>query len=309
MRAEILDGKRIAAEIRNEVARDVEALARDGGRTPHLAAMLVGDNPMSEVYVRSKAKTAGTLGINSTTLRLPAESTTQGVLSEIRRLNDEEGVDGILVQLPLPAGVDTDEVLEEVDVRKDVDGFHPVNVGKLVLGRPCLSPCTPAGIIELLERNGIQIGGARACVLGRSRIVGKPMAALLLNRNATLTVCHSKSRNLAAVTREADILVAAIGRAGFITGDMVRPGAVVIDVGMNEISGEGDLQRFFEGEELRRRREEVQAKGRTLVGDVEWRSVVQVAGRITPVPGGVGPLTIAMLMKNVVTAHRMRCGR
>lgn len=309
MSAQILDGKRIAEEIRGEVAREVEALLEGGGRAPHLTAVLVGENPASQVYVRSKTKTAVSLGISSSTLSLPAQTTTSDLLREIQRLNEDDGVDGILVQLPLPAGVDTDTALESVEVAKDVDGFHPSNVGRLALGQKCLAPCTPAGIIEMLERSGVKIAGARVCVVGRSRIVGKPVAALLLNRHATLTVCHSKTRDLAAVIREADIVVAAIGKPGFVTGEMLRPGAVVVDVGINEITREDELARYYDGDDLDRRRGELQSKGRTLTGDVEWKSAVRQAGRITPVPGGVGPLTIAMLMRNVVEAYRTRKGR
>ncbi|MEW6363313.1 MAG: bifunctional 5,10-methylenetetrahydrofolate dehydrogenase/5,10-methenyltetrahydrofolate cyclohydrolase [Acidobacteriota bacterium] len=306
MAAEILDGKRIAEDIKAEVAREVQELTRGGARKPKLVAVLVGENPGSQVYVRSKTKTAASLGIDSETLRLPAETTAAALLDEVARLNADHSVDGILVQLPLPPQIDADRVLERIDVAKDVDGFHPISIGRLTLGQPCLPPCTPAGIIEILRRNGVEIAGARACVLGRSRIVGKPVASLLLNAHATITVCHSKTRDIASAVREADIVVAAIGRAGFVTGGMVRPGAAVIDVGINELRSLEELRRFHDGGELARRTAEIAEKGRTLVGDVEFKSVQAVAGKITPVPGGVGPLTIAMLMRNVVAARRSR---
>ncbi len=308
MSATILDGKKIGEEIRLAVAAEVQGLLSSGRRAPKLVAVLVGDNPASEVYVRSKTKTAAALGVDSVTLRLAATISTGDLLEEIRKLNADDGVDGVLVQLPLPSGIDTDRVLEEVDVAKDVDGFHPINVGRLALGQPCLTPCTPAGIIEILVRSGVQIAGARACVIGRSRTVGRPVAALLLNRHATVTVCHSKTHEISSVTREADILVAAMGRAGFVKGEMIRAGATVIDVGINEVRDGRELERFYEGEELERKRGVIEQTGRTLVGDVEWRSALCVAGKITPVPGGVGPLTIAMLMRNVVDAYRRRCG-
>lgn len=307
MSATILDGKKIGEEIRLAVAAEVDGLLKSGRRAPKLVAVLVGDNPASEVYVRSKTKTAAAVGVDSATLRLASTISTADLSEEIRRLNADDGVDGILVQLPLPSGIDTDRVLEEVDVARDVDGFHPVNVGRLALGQPCLTPCTPAGIIEILLRSGVQIAGARACVIGRSRTVGRPVAALLLNRHATVTVCHSKTHEISSVTREADILIAAIGRAGFVRGEMIKPGATVIDVGINEVRDRKELERFYEGEELERKQGVLDQTGRTLVGDVEWRSALCVADKITPVPGGVGPLTIAMLMRNVVDAYRRRC--
>jgi len=306
MAAQILDGKRVADEIKAQVGREVEELVRQGGRRPRLTVVLVGEDPASQVYVKSKAKASAGLGIESETVKLPATVPEGALIEEIQRLNRDDGVDGILVQLPLPKGFHTDRVLETMAIEKDVDGFHPVNVGRLLLGQPCLAPCTPAGIIELLVRNGIEIAGKRACVVGRSRIVGKPVASLLLNRHATVTICHSKTPDLPSVTRTADILIAAIGKSGFVTGGMVRPGAVVVDVGIGEISRQEELTRFFDGADLEKRRVEVATKGRTLVGDVEWKSVLAVAGAITPVPGGVGPLTIAMLMRNVLDARKAR---
>ncbi len=306
MTLRILDGKQIADEIKAEVAREVKELIHQGTRPPQLTAVLVGENPASRVYVKNKGHTAEELGIESATIHLPETTPTELLLEEVRRLNRDDEVDGILVQLPLPRIINADQILDEIDVKKDVDGIHPANLGRLVLGQPCLEPCTPAGIIQILERSGIRIAGVRACVLGRSRIVGKPVAAMLLNRHATVTICHSKTPELASVTREADILIAAIGRPGFVTGDMIGPGATVIDVGINEISSQTDLARFFDGEELERRSVVVARKGRTLVGDVEWKSAIAVAGLITPVPGGVGLLTIAMLMKNVLEARKAK---
>jgi methylenetetrahydrofolate dehydrogenase (NADP+) / methenyltetrahydrofolate cyclohydrolase len=305
MPATILDGNKIAAEIRAEAAVDVRAMAASGMR-PGLAVVLVGNNPASEVYVRGKVKSSEEVGIYSEK-HTPAESsTTEELLALVDDLNRRDEIDGILVQLPLPPQVDSKKVLLAVDPAKDVDGFHPVNVGFLSTQRPGLVPCTPAGIMEILARTGVKIAGQEAVVVGRSDIVGKPMAMLLLNANATVTVCHSKSRDLAAVCRRADILVAAIGRAGMITKDFVQPGATVIDVGMNRVFNPDEFSRLF-GVNTKRR-EVFLSKGSVLIGDVH-PEVAEVAGAITPVPGGVGPLTIAMLMANTVKAAKLRRGK
>jgi len=300
----ILDGAVIAAAIKEEVAEDVRALAALGIR-PGLAAVLVGHVPASEIYVRSKVQTCAELGLYSELITPPETVTTEDMMDLVASLNSRDEIDGILIQLPLPEQVDTKALLDAVDPAKDVDGFHPVNAGRLQAGRPALAPCTPAGVIEILKRSGIAIAGANAVVVGRSDIVGKPAAMLLLNNNATVTICHSKTRDLGAVTREADILVAAIGRPGFITADMVKPGATIIDVGINRITERAEFERYFAGNA---KREAAFAKrGSTIVGDVHPLAF-EVAGAYTPVPGGVGPLTIAMLMANTVRAAKMRRG-
>src|SRR5580692_748185 len=304
MTARILDGTKIAAEIRAEVAAQAKALALSGVR-PGLAVVLVGHNPASEVYVRGKVKSSQEVGLYSEQHTPSENSTTEELLSLIADLNRRDEIDGILVQLPLPPHVDAKQVLLAVDPAKDVDGFHPMNVGYLSTQRPGLVPCTPAGIMEILRRSGIQVAGQEAVVVGRSDIVGKPVAMLLLNANATVTVSHSKTRDLAAVCRRADILVAAIGRAGMITPDFVKPGATVIDVGMNTITDPAEFKEFFGGDE--KREEGFAEKGSTLMGDVHPK-VAEVAGALTPVPGGVGPLTIAMLMSNTVKAAKLRRG-
>jgi len=302
MPAIVLDGNKIAADIRSEVAAEVETM-RAAGIRPGLAVILVGHNPASEIYVRGKVKSCEQLGIYSEQLTPPDTISTQELLALVGELNRRDEIDGILVQLPLPSQVDSKQVLMAVDPAKDVDGFHPVNVGFLSTQRPGLVPCTPAGVIEILQRSGIVIAGQEAVVVGRSDIVGKPVAMLLINHNATVTVCHSRTRDLAAVCRRADILVAAIGKAGMITPDYVKPGATVIDVGMNKVTDPAEFQRLFAGNA---KREEIfRSKGSTLVGDVHPQ-VAEVAGNITPVPGGVGPLTIAMLMANTVKAARLR---
>jgi methylenetetrahydrofolate dehydrogenase (NADP+) / methenyltetrahydrofolate cyclohydrolase len=275
------------------------------GIAPGLAVVLVGHNPASEIYVRGKRKACEELGIYSEQLSPPETATTADLLALVEELNRRDEIDGILVQLPLPAPVDAKKVLLAVDPAKDVDGFHPVNVGFLSTQRPGLIPCTPAGIMEILKRSNIPIAGQEAVVVGRSDIVGKPVAMLLLNANATVTVCHSKTGDLPAVCRRADILVAAIGRAGMITRDYVKPGATVIDVGMNQVTDAAEFQRLFSGNA--KREETFRKKGSVLVGDVH-PEVVEVAGALTPVPGGVGPLTIAMLMYNTVKAAKMRRG-
>src|SRR6266403_787829 len=302
MAARILDGTKIAAEIRAEVAAQAKAMALSGLR-PGLAVVLVGYNPASEVYVRGKVKSSQEVGLYSEQHTPPESATTEELLALIADLNRRDEIDGILVQLPLPPQVDSKKVLLAVDPAKDVDGFHPMNVGFLSTQRPGLVPCTPAGIIEMLERSRIKVAGQEAVVVGRSDIVGKPMAMLLLNANATVTVCHSKTRDLPGVCRRGDILVAAIGRAGMVTRDFVKPGATVIDVGMNKITDRAEFERFFRGNE---KREQAFAKnGSTLIGDVH-PEVAEVAGALTPVPGGVGPLTIAMLMANTVRAAKLR---
>jgi len=304
MAASILDGNKIAGEIRAEVAAEAKSLTEAGMR-PGLAVVLVGHNPASEIYVRGKVKSSEEVGIYSEKHAPPDTATTAELLALIDGLNRRDEIDGILVQLPLPPEVDAKKILMAVDPAKDVDGFHPMNVGLLSTQRPGLVPCTPGGIMEMLRRSKIPVAGQEAVVVGRSDIVGKPMAMLLLNANATVTVCHSKTRDLPGVCRRADILVAAIGRAGMITRDLVRPGATVIDVGMNKITDRAEFERYFKGNEKR-----VQAfakNGSTLVGDVH-PEVAEIAGAITPVPGGVGPLTIAMLMANTVRAAKLRRG-
>jgi len=304
MAAIILDGNKIAGDIRAEVASEVKALTTAGMR-PGLAVVLVGRNPASEVYVRGKVKSSGEVGIYSEQ-HTPLESaSTEELLELIADLNRRDEIDGILVQLPLPTHVDAKKVLMAVDPAKDVDGFHPMNVGFLSTQRPGLVPCTPAGIIEILKRSHIPIAGQEAVVVGRSDIVGKPAAILLINDNATVTVCHSKTHDLAGVCRRADILVAAIGRAGMITREFVKPGATVIDVGMNQVTHRAEFERLFAGNA--KRGETFRTKGSTLVGDVHPH-VAEVAGALTPVPGGVGPLTIAMLMSNTVRAAKLRRG-
>jgi methylenetetrahydrofolate dehydrogenase (NADP+)/methenyltetrahydrofolate cyclohydrolase len=300
----ILDGTAIAAAIKQEVAEEVRALAAQGIR-PGLAAVLVGNVAASQIYVRSKVQTCAELGLFSDLITPPETVTTEDMLDLVASLNSRDEIDGILIQLPLPPQVDTKALLDAVDPAKDVDGFHPINAGRLQAGRPALAPCTPAGVIEILKRSGIAISGANAVVVGRSDIVGKPAAMLLLNQNATVTICHSKTRDLADLTRQADILVAAIGRPGFITAQMVKPGSTIIDVGINRITERADFDRYFSGNE--KREAAFLKRGSTIVGDVHPQ-VFEIAGAYTPVPGGVGPLTIAMLMSNTVRAAKMRRG-
>jgi methylenetetrahydrofolate dehydrogenase (NADP+) / methenyltetrahydrofolate cyclohydrolase len=304
MAATILDGTKIAQEIRAEVTAKVRHFAAAGHR-PGLAVILVGHDAASEIYVRGKVKACEEVGISSEKLDPPESITTAEMLNLIEHLNRRDEVDGILVQLPLPPQVDAKRVLLAVDPAKDVDGFHPMNVGLLSTQRPGLVPCTPAGVMEILTRSEIAIAGREAVVVGRSDIVGKPAAMLLLNANATVTVCHSKTHDLAGVCRRADILVAAIGRTGMITREYVKPGATVIDVGMNTVTDAAEFRRFFAGNV--KREEAFRKKGSTLIGDVH-PEVAQIAGAITPVPGGVGPLTIAMLMFNTLKAMKMRRG-
>jgi methylenetetrahydrofolate dehydrogenase (NADP+)/methenyltetrahydrofolate cyclohydrolase len=304
-RAKHLNGARIADEIKKEVAAEVRWLWETHGVKPCLAAVRVGDDPASEVYVRNKIRACEEVGILSEHHALPATTTGAELLELIDSLNERADVDGVLVQVPLPKGIDEAAILEAIDPTKDVDGFHPQNVGRLAMGRPTFVPCTPAGILELLKRSNVEIRGANACVVGRSQIVGRPMAQLLIQNDATVTVCHSRTRDLGAVTRQADILVVAIGRQGLIGKDHIKPGAVVIDVGMNRITDEATTRELF-GEDAERRLEVIAKRGYTLVGDVHPAQADEVAGQRTPVPGGVGLLTVAMLLQNTLKAARQR---
>jgi methylenetetrahydrofolate dehydrogenase (NADP+) / methenyltetrahydrofolate cyclohydrolase len=304
MPATVLDGIKIAAEIRAEVATEVKAFTA-AGKQPGLAVVLVGHNPASEVYVRGKVKACEEVGIYSEKHTPDDKVSTEELLELINGLNVRDDIDGILVQLPLPSHVDAKKVLLAVSPEKDVDGFHPMNVGYLSTQRVGLVPCTPAGVMEILKRSNIPVAGENAVVVGRSDIVGKPAAMLLLNANATVTVCHSKTHDLPTVCRRADILVAAIGRAGMITREFVKPGATVIDVGMNQVVDRDEFNSLFAGNT--KREETFAKKGSTLVGDVH-PNVAEVAGALTPVPGGVGPLTIAMLMSNTLRAAKLRRG-
>jgi methylenetetrahydrofolate dehydrogenase (NADP+)/methenyltetrahydrofolate cyclohydrolase len=306
-RAQVLDGARAAEEIKREVADEVARLKLEHELVPCLAVVRVGEDPASAVYVRNKVRTSRALGLRSEHHALPVETKTEELLDLVLRLNARDDVDGLLVQLPLPRGVDERRVVEAIDPAKDVDGFHPVNVGRLALGQETLAPCTPVGIIELLERNMIPIRGANACIVGRSQIVGRPVAQLLLQRDATVTICHSQTRDLSAVTSRADILIAAIGRAGFIRGEHIKPGAVVVDVGINKISDEAAARELF-GEEAEKRLKTIAERGYTLVGDVHPAEADRVAGWRSPVPGGVGLLTVAALMRNTVRAALWRRG-
>ena len=285
MTARVIDGKRIAQGVREELAERVRALVAEEGIVPHLAAVLVGDDPASAVYVRNKQLACEQTGLRSTLHRLPATISRQELLAVVARLNADPEVHGILVQLPLPEGLDAVAILDAIDPAKDVDAFHPHNVGLLQQGRPRFVPCTPAGVMRLLEVEGVATSGRQAVVIGRSDIVGKPMATLLGCKgvDATVTLCHSRTRDIAAVARQADLLVAAIGQPRFVRGDWIKPGAVVVDVGINRVDGR-------------------------LVGDVDYASAAEVASAITPVPGGVGPMTIAMLLENTLAAARSGAG-
>ena len=277
MSATLIDGKKLSLQLRGEITVDAEKFQKENGRKLGLAVILVGENPASQVYVRNKVKACEETGIASFGYYLPESSTTEEVIELVNALNEDERVDGLLVQLPLPKHIDEKKVLKTVSPKKDVDGFHAVNAGNLLLGNPCLPACTPAGIMELIKTTGIDLSGKNAVVIGRSNIVGKPIALMLLEKNATVTVCHSKTANLKEKTLDADVLVVAIGRKEFVTGDMIKPGAVVIDVGMNRDNGK-------------------------LYGDVNFDQAKEIASYITPVPGGVGPMTITMLLKNTVKA-------
>jgi|TARA_B110000438_G_scaffold23394_1_gene21429 methylenetetrahydrofolate dehydrogenase (NADP+)/methenyltetrahydrofolate cyclohydrolase len=275
----LIDGKKVSGEIRNRLADEIQELKKKTGKTPGLATVLVGDDPASAVYVRNKNKICGELGFQSFEQKLSADTSEEKLLQLVGELNSNKDVHGILVQLPLPDQIDSEKILQAIDPKKDVDGFHPVNVGKLVVGNALLTPCTPTGIIALLDRYDIEISGKHAVIIGRSNIVGKPVSMLLLHRNATITICHSRTQNLEEVTRSADILVAAVGRANFVTDEMVSEGTVVIDVGINRVDGK-------------------------LTGDVDFEPVSKKASHITPVPGGVGPMTIALLMENTLKAFK-----
>jgi methylenetetrahydrofolate dehydrogenase (NADP+)/methenyltetrahydrofolate cyclohydrolase len=305
--AHVLEAATLAARIKQEVQAEIERLASERGVRPCLAAVRVGDDPASAVYVRNKIRACEEVGIRSEHHALPETTSTSELLNLISSLNAREDVDGILTQLPLPAAIEETAIIEALNPAKDVDGFHPVNAGKLAMGRPVFVPCTPAGIIELLDDSGIDIRGANACVVGRSQIVGRPMAQLLLQRDATVTICHSRTRDLAAVTRTADLLIVAIGRAGFIRGDHIKSGATVIDVGMNKVSDAATAATLF-GTDTGKRIEIIAKRGYTLVGDVNPAEAAEVAGKLTPVPGGVGLLTVAMLMKNTLKAAQLRRG-
>jgi methylenetetrahydrofolate dehydrogenase (NADP+) / methenyltetrahydrofolate cyclohydrolase len=306
MPARLLDGAATASAIRSELLPQVTAFASKAGRAPALDIVLVGNDPASEIYVRNKQRAGSEAGLLVTIHRLAQTSTAADVLSLVERLNRSPACDGILVQSPLPSGIskaDALRVFDAIHPDKDVDAFNPHNVGLLVQGRPVFAPCTPSGVIELLDREKIAIGGTRAVVIGRSEIVGKPMALLLLQRDATVTICHSRTANLPDVAREGDILVAAVGRAGFVRREFVKPGAVVVDVGINRLTDRAAAAEFFGDPSTRLA--DFDKKGSILVGDVH-PSVADVAGALTPVPGGVGPLTIAMLLKNTLTAARRR---
>lgn len=302
----ILDGSKIAQDIRGEAAAEVKTMAAAGVR-PGLAVVLVGHNPASEIYVRGKVKACEEVGIYSEQLTPTESATTAELLALVDDLNRRDDIDGILVQLPLPPQVDARRVLAAVSPEKDADGFHPCNLGNLVAGRPGPQPCTPAGIMELLRQYQIPVPGKRAVVVGRSDIVGKPMALLLLHAHATITICHSKTVDLPGVCREGEILVAAMGRPAMLTADYIRPGAIVIDVGMNRITDRAEAARIFRNSP--ERLATLQRKGSLLVGDVDPLDMQEKAGAYTPVPGGVGPLTVAMLMANTVAAAEARIGR
>lgn len=308
MTAKILSGKPIADAIKTEIKAEVADLREIYSFAPCLAVVRVGDDPASAVYVGSKLKTTEELGLTSIHHHLPAETKNDELLALVQSLNENDDVDGILVQLPLPAHIDESAILELIDPKKDVDGFHPINVGRLSQGRESLVPCTPAGVIEILKRSGIEIAGSNAVIVGRSNIVGKPLAMLLLQENATVTICHSRTRDLALVASQADILVAAIGRPGYLRGEHIKEGATVIDVGINKVSDRSQIGEFYDGDELEKRIAAIETRSFTLVGDVNKRDAIAKAGAYTPVPGGVGLLTIAMLMRNTVDAAKRRRG-
>jgi methylenetetrahydrofolate dehydrogenase (NADP+)/methenyltetrahydrofolate cyclohydrolase len=305
MSVTIINGTQIAEDIKAEVAIEVSQLQSQGIQ-PGLAVVLTGDDAASSAYVDMKARSCIKLGITSRKVVLPGSSTTQDVLDQVRRLNEDESIDGILVQLPLPKQIAKHEVLEHIDPRKDVDGFHSSNLGSLLLGHEALVACTPMGVMEMMRRSGVELSGANAVVLGRSDDVGKPQAVLLMHANATVTICHSKTKHLADITKQADIVVAAMGRAAMLTRDYIKPGAVVMDVGTNKVSDRATVERLFGKDEARWR--DFNKRGYIWVGDVDERSVMEVAAKMTLVPGGVGPMTIAILMKNSIKAARMRRG-
>ena len=305
MTGKFLDGIKIADDIKREVSAEVQTL-KEGGIQPGLAVVLVGDDAASSAYVNMKAKTCEQLGIYSRKLTIPSSVTTEQLLAEVQKLNRDDAIDGILVQLPLPKHVNKHVILEGVNHRKDVDGFHSANVGSLVLGHETLVACTPSGVMELLDRSNVKIEGANAVVLGRSDDVGKPQALLLMHANATVTICHSKTRNLPEIVRQGDIVVAAIGKTAMVKREWVKPGAVVIDVGTNKVSDRSEIQRLFGDDPARWK--DFEKRGYVWAGDVDERGVMEVASLLTPVPGGVGPMTIAILMKNTLKAARMRRG-
>ena len=305
--AQLLEAASLAARIKQEVQTEIESLVNERGIRPGLAAVRVGDDPASAVYVRNKIRACEEVGIRSEHQALPGTTTTAELADVIESLNTRADVDGILVQLPLPKQIDEAQIIEAIDPQKDVDGFHPVTVGRLAQGKPTFVPCTPAGIIELLIRSNIPISGANACVVGRSQIVGRPMAQLLLQNDATVTICHSRTRDLAAVTSQADLLIVAMGRPGFIGREHIKPGATVIDVGMNKVTDDAAARRLFKDDQ-EARLETISRRGYTLVGDVNPGEADEVAGRRTPVPGGVGLLTVAMLMHNTLKAAKLRRG-
>lgn len=306
MSARILSGKAIADAIKAEVSNEVTDLREVHGFSPCLVVVRVGEDPASSVYVGSKVRTAEELGIISEHLHFPEETTQEKIISVVEELNGRSDVDGILVQLPLPKHIEEREILERIDPEKDVDGFHPVNAGRLSQGYPALAPCTPAGVIEILKRSDIEIAGKHAVIVGRSNIVGKPMSMLLLKENATVTICHSRTKDLPTITRQADILVAAIGRASFIKAEHIGEGATVIDVGINSFSDTASAGEMFPAEDLEKRLTTIENRGFTLVGDVKPKDALEKAANFTPVPGGVGLLTVAMLMKNTVEAAKTR---
>lgn len=306
MTARLLSGKPIAEAIKAETAAEIAELKEKHGFAPCLAVVRVGEDPASAVYVGNKVKTSEEVGMISEHRHLPATATHEEVAKVVDELNRRDDVDGILVQLPLPSQIDETAILEAIDPKKDVDGFHPINVGRLAQGQKGLVPCTPAGVIQILKRSGIDIAGKHAVIVGRSNIVGKPMAMLLLQENATVTICHSRTTDLPAVTSQGDILVAAIGRAGFIRSEHIKEGAAVVDVGINSVSDAKAIEELFAGEDLEKRRATIEKRGSTLCGDVSAKDAMEKAGSFTPVPGGVGLLTVAMLMRNTVDAAKLR---
>lgn len=306
MAASLLDGKAVAATIRAEVAHNVVEFEKRAGTTPRLAAVLVGDDPASAVYVRNKIAACAEAGIRSAEVRLADDVGQARIAQAVGDLNDDDDIDGILVQLPLPKGVDRLAILSAIDPAKDVDGLHPMNVGRLAMKLDAPLPCTPAGVIELLLRSKLPIAGERAVIVGRSEIVGRPLATLLMHRDATVTVCHSKTRELPSITRQADLLIAAIGRPGFVRGEHIRPGATVIDVGINRVEDMKQLEGFLGPQSPRLAR--AKEKGFALIGDVHPSEGAAQAGHLTPVPGGIGPLTIACLLRNTLRAAIMRRG-
>ena len=297
----VLDGKALADEIREEVAREVARLEKATGRVPGLTVLMVGDDPASRIYVRTKHKVAEKLGIRSELVVLPGDSSRSDVLTALRRLNRDDRVDAILVQIPLPNHLETWKILDEIDPAKDVDRFHPLNLGRVLTGQADLFPCTPAGVVRLLDHHGVDPAGMDAVVVGRSFIVGKPLAAMLTNRHATVTVCHTRTRDLAARTRSADLVVAAAGRPGVIVPEMVRAGAVLVDVGTNYLEARADVERLCPPEQMKR----FERRGNAIAGDIHWKAWEKSAW-YTPVPGGIGPMTVAMLMQNTLELFRAR---